>query len=72
MTLKLGLERWVGREVRESNKALLGSDFFSHSNLDFASIVWYLLIHQMCGKLSFYSIFFPFNFLGVFLPSSWV
>lgn len=38
----------------------------------FCSVLWYLLIHQMCGKLSFYSIFFPFNFLGVFLPSSWV
>lgn len=72
ITLKLGSEcdglggRWGNPNIAVHRFRFLVTQTW------FCSILWYLLIHQMCGKLSFYSIFFPFNFLGVFLPSSWV
>lgn len=72
MTLKLGWEsNGSGGRWGNPNIALLRFRFLVVQTR-FCSKLWYLLIHQMCGKLSFYSIFFPFNFLGVFLPSSWV
>lgn len=63
---------WVGGWLRASSTAVLRLRFFSCSQPEFAVYYGTFESIRCVGSFHFILYFFPFNFLGVFLPSSWV